>query len=51
MVKEIKNDDVLYVCGECGYRYKEKSIAEKCEAWCSEHNSCNLEIIKNAVKL
>jgi hypothetical protein len=36
-----------YVCPECGYEYKEKEWAEKCEAWCREHNACNLEIIRH----
>ena len=39
----------LYQCHECGLKYKEKEIADKCEAWCREHKSCNLEIIKYAV--
>jgi len=40
----------LYQCEECGLKYENKEIAEKCQAWCSEHKSCNLDIIKNAVK-
>lgn len=40
----------LYQCPECGLKYREKEIVEKCEAWCQEHKSCNLEIIKYAVK-
>lgn len=39
----------LYKCEECGLLYFDKEIAEKCQAWCSEHKSCNLEIIKHAV--
>ncbi len=40
---------VFYQCEECGLRYNEKSWAEKCEPWCREHKSCNLEIIAYAV--
>ncbi len=40
----------LYKCPECGLEYKEKEWAEKCEQWCKEHKSCNLEITKHAVK-
>lgn len=40
----------LFQCSECGLRYAEKEIAEKCEAWCKEHKSCNLDIIKYAEK-
>jgi len=50
MVKETKKDRILYTCEACGFSYEDKQIAEKCEAWCTEHNSCNLEIIKHAVK-
>ena len=51
MIKEIeKKDGKIYQCGECGFLYEDKDIAEKCEAWCKEHKSCNLEIISNAIK-
>jgi hypothetical protein len=42
-------EDTLYQCPECGMKYKDKSIADRCEAWCKEHHSCNLDIIKYAV--
>lgn len=48
MVKFLKQEsEDIYICEECGYRYKEKETAEKCEAWCRENHSCNLEIIKH----
>jgi len=51
MVQEIaKGDKKYYQCEECGLLYLDKEMAEKCQAWCSEHKSCNLEIIKHAVK-
>lgn len=40
----IQDDKKLYQCEECGFHYAEKEQAEKCEAWCKEHHSCNLEI-------
>jgi len=40
----------LYQCEECGFKYAKKETAEKCQAWCKEHKSCNLEIIKDAIK-
>lgn len=40
----------LHECPECHLKYKEEGWAEKCEAWCREHKSCNLEIIANAEK-
>jgi len=49
MVKRvIKEDRELCRCEECGFEYKEKELAEKCEAWCKEHQSCNIEITKHA---
>ncbi|MBI4360801.1 hypothetical protein HY572_03440 [Candidatus Micrarchaeota archaeon] len=39
----------LFLCGECGLAYLEKSCVEKCEAWCKKHSSCPIEIISHAV--
>ncbi len=39
----------MFVCPECGYMYREQNLADKCEAWCKEHNSCNLEITKHGI--
>ena len=43
-----KDDKILYQCKECGFHYADKNIAEKCEKWCEEHKTCNVEITKNA---
>lgn len=49
MIKEIEmNNATYYRCEECGLLYADREIAEKCQAWCAEHKSCNLEIIKHA---
>jgi hypothetical protein len=51
MVKEIQLDGKnIYQCEECGLKYPDKDITERCEAWCKEHKSCNLEITKQAIK-
>ena len=39
-----------YECPECHLKYKDKEWAEKCEVWCRENNSCNLEIIAHVEK-
>jgi hypothetical protein len=46
MVKRIGK---FWACEECKLKYRKKELAEKCEAWCKEHKSCNLEITKHAV--
>lgn len=43
-------DKKLFKCPECGLNYKEKKWAERCEKWCKENHSCNLEITKHAIK-
>lgn len=49
MVAEIKKDDQeLYQCEACDLHYRYQELAEKCEQWCREHNSCNLEITAHA---
>jgi len=40
----------FYKCQECGMKYTDKAWAEKCEAWCKEHHTCNIEIIQHAVE-
>lgn len=51
MVKIIQqNNKELYQCEECGLKYENEETAEKCQAWCKEHKSCNLDIIKYSIK-
>ena len=51
MVKEMdRKGQTLYICEECGLAYKEKEWAEKCQKWCRENKSCNLEITSHAVQ-
>lgn len=45
-----QKDKELHQCKECGFKYAEKEWAEKCEAWCKEHQSCNIEITAHAVQ-
>ena len=40
----------VYRCPECGLHYEDKNQAKKCETWCTEHKSCNLEITSEAIK-
>ena len=40
----------LYRCSECGFHYHEETLAKRCETWCREHKSCNVEITKNAIE-
>ena len=50
MTKNIDENNTLpYRCPVCGYAYDEKEWAEKCESWCTEHHSCNLDIIAHGV--
>ncbi len=47
--KKGKNGKTYAVCEECGFGYADESWADRCEAWCREHKTCNLEIIKHSV--
>lgn len=52
MAKQIKKgNSAYYSCEECGFAYETRELAQKCEAWCSGHNSCSLEITKHAINL
>ena len=39
-----------YKCSECGMKYKNKKLADKCREWCKKHKSCNIKIIKYAIR-
>ena len=46
-MKSIQKDNKnFYQCEACGFLYSTQELAERCEKWCREHKSCNLEIIK-----
>jgi len=50
MVSEIEHKgEIIFLCDLCGFGYKERETAEKCEAWCAAYQSCSLEIMKKAV--
>ena len=50
MEEEIKKvDKTYYTCEICKFTYEDKEWDEKCQAWCDEHQPCNMEITKHAV--
>jgi hypothetical protein len=46
MARKIKG---LFQCEECKMLFRERSWAEKCEAWCRKNHTCHIEIIRHAV--
>ncbi len=47
--KTKKGNETLYAWDICGFAYKKKSLAQKCEDFCNENHQCSLEITMNAV--
>jgi len=47
--KTLADGAKIYKCEMCGFGYKDKDTAQKCQNWCSTHKSCNLQITKNAI--
>ena len=41
----------LFECMKCGWLYNNLDMAKKCEEYCKKHKSCNLKIIKHAIKI
>jgi len=39
-----------FQCDDCKLFYGDKIWAEKCEAWCLKHKSCNVEITSHRVR-
>lgn len=52
MVKETNlENEIVFKCEKCGWLYRDKEIAEKCQDWCENNESCNLEYQKKSIKL
>ena len=49
MKKIKKGKNVCFVCQTCYFVYKEKELAEQCEAFCAAHNACNPKITAKAI--
>lgn len=46
----VVEENGLYRCEACSFRYEEQGLAERCEAFCREHNACDPDIIAQAVE-
>lgn len=44
------NKKQLHQCPECYLHYTSNELASKCDKWCRENKSCNLEITKYSVE-
>lgn len=49
MVGHNKEKKTFY-CEVCGLNYTSRELAERCNAWCSEHNSCNLAVARMSIE-
>ena len=38
-----------YQCSICKLKFADAELARQCEEWCRTHNSCNLEIGRQAI--
>ncbi len=47
----VKQEKKLFVCAECGMKYRNEEFAKKCENYCRENQACNLDIVKHSVEL
>jgi len=51
MVQAIKFRFDFFQCEECGFVYKDKGLAENCEAYCGKHHSCNMKITQKGIPI
>jgi hypothetical protein len=38
-----------YQCSICKLQFSDAELARRCEEWCATHDSCNLEIGRQAI--
>ena len=41
--------ETIFICEDCGLKYKKEQLAKKCEEFCKRNNACSLEITKYAI--
>lgn len=49
MVHPLEDRPDVFLCDECGLGYASEAVARRCEAYCKEHQSCSIEITRDAV--
>ena len=50
MVKKSKyQGKEIYLCDACGFGYRTKDLARKCEDYCKNQKACSFEITQHAV--
>ena len=47
---KINKNEIAFVCEECCLSYKDKKLAEKCEAWCKEKGGLSPFLLRPAHK-
>jgi len=51
MVLEVEYKEVdHHYCEDCELVYESRDWAERCEAWCRENDTCNIEITRHSIK-
>lgn len=45
-----QKQQIVFSCSECKMKYHDEETAKKCEEWCKRTKSCNMDIIKYAIK-
>lgn len=46
----MNDKEQTYKCLECGLHYRDKELAEQCEAFCKKHKACSMEIAPHAIE-
>ena len=44
------NQSDLYECSICKLHFETKNLADRCEEWCKNNNSCNMEIAGQSIE-
>ena len=45
-IPEVRDNQKHFYCEVCKLVYKEKEWAEKCEKWCKNNSTCNINTAK-----
>jgi hypothetical protein len=52
MVQEVmKNKKPTFVCEVCDLSYRTRTLAERCEEYCTTYGACSLDITQHAIEM
>lgn len=50
VVEEEFEGEKAFKCEECGFHYRDRGMAERCEKHCRDYSACDTEIVESSLE-